>query len=90
MIDAQQPYIPVCLMTAAVIGSEYDYHLVTIRSFRDKMLLGKMGYGGGILTDMYYNISQIISPIIYKNKALKKLVLHGFVRPLGHVLRKLL
>jgi hypothetical protein len=89
MIETQQPYIPVCLMTAAVMGTEYYYHLHTIRSFRDRILLGKMGYGGSLLASLYYGLSELTSEFIYAHKTVKNLVLHGVVRPLGYFLGKL-
>jgi len=88
MIELQQPYIPVCLMTAAVTGTEYYYHLYHIRRFREKVLFGRMGATGHALSDLYYGISAAASKAVYSNGWLKKLVLHGLVRPLGHVFRK--
>ncbi|MFH1402909.1 MAG: hypothetical protein ABIH11_01405 [Candidatus Altiarchaeota archaeon] len=90
MFELQQPYIPVCLMTAAVMGTEYYYHLHTIRSFRDRVMLGRMGVAGGLLADVYYSLSELSSDFVHTNRFVKKLVLHGIVRPLGHVLGKLL
>ncbi|MFC2162662.1 hypothetical protein ACFLRF_03195 [Candidatus Altiarchaeota archaeon] len=90
MIESQQPYIPVCLMTAAVVGTEYYYHLHTIRSFRDKVMIGGMGQTGSLLAGAYYGLSQMTAGFIYTHKSIKKLVLHGIVRPLGYVMKKLL
>lgn len=86
MIETQQPYIPVCLMTAAVMGTQHYHHLYHIRRFRDKLLGGKASSGSGL----YYKLSEHTSKPIYELKPLKRLVCDLVVRPLGYLFKKLL
>ncbi|MBU0761615.1 MAG: hypothetical protein KKD39_01190 [Candidatus Altiarchaeota archaeon] len=90
MIELQQPYTPVCLMTAAVMGTEYYHHLYIIRKFRDEILHNRLGWIGSQMSNVYYEFSGVSSELIAKNKTLKYFVLHFIVRPTAYLSRKIL
>jgi hypothetical protein len=81
MIDAQQPYMPVCLMSAAVLGTQYEVYLPVIREFRDKVLFEDLRYVGGFFSKIYYGFSGRVSGAVCRNKFLKYLVAHLIVLP---------
>lgn len=90
MIELQQPYMPVCLMAAAVMGTGYDYHLYAIRRFRDEFMHKRSGVIGINLSQLYYRFSKRAVVYVCRYRAVKLLVLHALVRPLGYVFGKLL
>ena len=90
MFEAQQPYLPVCLMTAAVMGTEYYYHLYSIRRLRDEFMHNKLGFAGFSMSKLYYGISDLTSETVYNNTVIKLFVRHMIVRPIGFICRKLI
>lgn len=75
------PYLPFCLITIITYKTPYQDKIDIFRKFRDKILLGKMGYMGKVIVKAYYKLSSKLLKIA-KVKLFQKILIFFVIKPL--------
>lgn len=78
-ILAQQPYVPVCLMTEIVCGTSYESSLDLFRRFRDNMMKDRGGRAGSLTVDFYYKAGRVVAPYVRAHPRVAGMLLKPYI-----------
>jgi len=74
-----------CFLATAVYGSEVAPEVITLRDFRDNVLLSSRL--GGVLVGLYYLLSPPVARVLSVNPILRNMVRKAFVQPIISLVR---